>query len=241
MNALRFACMVSFLLAPLCVHACSTSSEPPSKSAQAKTRRSTEMVHEACELESKGNVTTDANGDGRADITRVMSKGKEICRAIDLNFDGRVDSFTYFDPSQNHRRRESDFDRDGQVDEIAYFQNGKIVSKERETNLDGRIDTWDFYRNELLFQRERDSNSDGRIDQWWTFPDPQKLECPVVMSDQDGDGQPDSRQDVCADEAATAGAPAPTSPPTSTPIASNPDAGELLDAAKGQPEAGGSQ
>jgi len=59
------------------------------------------------------------------------------------------------------------------------------------------------------------SNADGRVDQWWSFPDPTKLECPVVESDADGDGRPDTRQDVCkerdAQQAAAAAAANPRS------------------------------
>jgi len=162
--------------------------------------RTTEITHEPCDAGSKEAVKTDVNNDGRPDITRVMRGGKEVCRVIDLNFDGKVDSYLYFDDAGNLRRRESDFDRDGQIDEIGYYQAGKIVRKDRETNLDGKLDTWDSYANEKIAKRERDTNADGKVDQWWTFPDPDKPECPVVATDQSGDGRPDSSQDICKDQ-----------------------------------------
>ena len=161
--------------------------------------RTIEITHEECAADSKGAEKTDVNNDGRADITRVMRGGKEVCRVLDLNFDGKVDSFLYFDDAGNLRRRESDFDRDGLIDEIGYYEAGKIVRKDRETNLDGKLDTWDTYENEKIAKRERDTNADGKVDQWWTFPDASKLECPIVATDQSGDGRPDTKQDICKD------------------------------------------
>lgn len=161
-----------------------------------------EITHEDCDTDAKGAVKSDVNNDGRADITRVVQGNRESCRVLDLNFDGRVDNFLYFDEAGNLRRRESDFDRDGLVDEIGLYKNGKIVQKFRETNLDGKLDTWDSYTNERLTERMRDINADGKVDQWWTFPDPTKLECPVVAHDEDGDGKPDARHDPCKEREA---------------------------------------
>lgn len=161
-----------------------------------------EIKHEPCDVQAKDAVRIDVNNDGRADITRVMSGGHEVCRAVDLNFDGRIDNYLYFDPQGQLRRRESDFDRDGVIDEIATYREGKLVRKDRETNLDHKMDTWDFFTNDVLVRRERDSNADGRVDQWWTFPDPSKPDCPIVDTDSDGDGRPDTRQDVCKEREA---------------------------------------
>lgn len=184
----------------------------------------TEITHEDCDADAKGAVKTDANNDGRADITRVMEGNREVCRVLDLNFDGRVDNFLYFDEAGNLRRRESDFDRDGIIDEIGLYKTGRIVQKHRETNLDGKLDTWDSYTNERLTERRRDTNADGKIDQWWTFPDPNKIECPVVATDEDGDGKPDARHDPCKErEAELAAAAQPWD--KQQPAAPSPDAG----------------
>lgn len=195
-HALIAACSV-----PLCL-ACSESLSTGTKTASEEAAFTTEITHEDCDSESKSAAKIDANNDGRADITRVMEGTRELCRVLDLNFDGRVDNFLYFDEAGNLRRRESDFDRDGLIDEIGLYKNGKVVGKYRETNLDGKLDTWDTYANEKLSERKRDTNADGRIDQWWTFPDPTKPECPVVATDEDGDGKPDARHDPCKEREA---------------------------------------
>jgi len=158
--------------------------------------RDTEIRHEACDIKSSSAQAVDANGDGRADITRVMEGGREICRAADLDFDGRVDIWTYFDGSGAVTRREFDFDRDGAVDEIQLFSGGQITQKLRASTLSHHIDTWEKYVNGKIVTAERDANGDGRVDQWWDF---KSGDCPVIHSDIDGNGQPDptSTVDYC--------------------------------------------
>jgi len=216
---------------------------------QANDARPTEAKHEPCDVESKGAARMDVNNDGKSEVTRVMSGSRELCRALDLNFDGRIDSYLYFDDQGLLRRRESDFDRDGVTDEIATYQGGKIVRKDRETNLDGKLDTWDFYQNEILVRRERDSNADGRVDQWWSFPDPTKMDCPLVETDADGDGRPDTKQDVCkerdAQQAAASAAAPPAPPPKAEPPKTEPAASSQPTAAPpadaGRPDSGGAR
>ncbi len=197
-HVLLFACFAPFSTA--CSKSVSTSAGTSPKGEQSASP--TEVVHEECDVEADGTVKTDANNDGRADISRVMAGNRELCRVLDLNFDGKVDNFLYFDEAGKLRRRESDFDRDGLIDEIGIYQAGRILYKHRETNLDGKLDTWDTYKNGRLTERRRDTNADGKVDQWWTFPDPTKLECPVVATDEDGDGKPDARHDPCKEREA---------------------------------------
>src|SRR5262249_23138257 len=141
------------------------------------------------------------NGDGKPDIIHVMSGNREICRIVDLNLDGTVDAYIYYDENGLERRRESDFDRDGRPDEIAHYKNGKIFLKERETNFDNKIDTWDYYENDRLVRRERDSDGDGIVDQWWNFNNPSNPKCAVVATDRNATGKPDPNSvvDLCAE------------------------------------------
>lgn len=231
-----FAC-ATVALACACSEAASVGTESASSGADL---RPVELSHEKCDLDSKSAVRTDVNNDGRSEITRVMSGGKEICRAVDLNFDGKIDSYLYYDAQGTLRRRESDFDRDGIIDEIATFEAGVVVRKDRETNLDTKLDTWDFYTADRLTRRERDTNSDGRVDQWWSWPSPDKPDCPLVETDTDSDGRPDQRLDICKERdeqnaaaaqlpaavSATAASTASSSPPQPSPApAEAPDAG----------------
>ena len=150
--------------------------------------RPVEIVHEECDVEAANAERLDANADGVADVTTVKSGNAISCQAFDLNFDGKVDSWVYFDPNGQVRRRESDYDRDGRIDEIAMFNAGVLVEKHRATTLANRLDTWDFFKAGALARTERDSDGDSVVDQWWEYPKP---ECPMIHSDVDGDGRPD--------------------------------------------------
>ncbi len=223
---------------------CGSAGTKGPQTASAEGQTPTEIVHEECEVDAASAVKTDANGDGRPDIVQVMNGTREACRALDLNFDGRVDNYLYFDDAGNLRRRESDFDRDGVIDEIGYYRGGVVTQKHRETNLDGKLDTWDTYVNGRLTERLRDTNRDGKVDQWWTFPDPAKTDCPVVAFDETGDGKPDSRHDPCKEreaELAAAGQTAaqPTQPAPAQPDAAQPDAAQPASGDAGTVEAGG--
>jgi hypothetical protein len=151
-------------------------------------KRDTELVHEACDLEDGSAERLDANGDGRAEITTLRSGAALVCRAYDLNFDGRVDSYVYYDAAGKVRRRESDYDRDGRVDEVALFAAGIIQQKHRATTLSHKVDTWEFYNAGALARTERDSDGDEMVDQWWEY---KTKDCPMIHSDVDGDGRPD--------------------------------------------------
>lgn len=178
-----------------CSASISSSSSPDGDGAK---RMDTAIVHEDCDIAS--GQKTDVNGDGRPDITVVRSGATEVCRAVDLNFDGKIDAWVYRDGSGQVRRRESDYDRDGRVDEISTYQGGLLKEQHRATTLGGKLDTWHFFQAGKLVRTERDSDGDAIIDQWWEYPSPDKPECPLIHSDVDGDGRPDpgATVDVCA-------------------------------------------
>jgi hypothetical protein len=119
------------------------------------TRRDTEVTHEDCPINSASDKI-DANGDGKPDIFIVRNGGREVCRAVDLNFDGVIDTYSYFDANGQLRRRENDYDKDGQIDEISVFKAGKIAEKDQSTALAKHLDTWDFYQAGVLVRTERD-------------------------------------------------------------------------------------
>lgn len=162
------------------------------------TQRDTSIEHEACAIDGNDVERIDADGDGRPDIFIVRSGGHEVCRAVDLNLDGVIDRWTYFDADGRPRRQESDYDRDGRIDEIALFRDGVVVERQRATSLVDRLDTWQFYEKGELVRVERDANGDGIIDQWWEYPSP---ECPLIHVDVNNDGRPDpgASIDSCKD------------------------------------------
>ncbi|MCC6644422.1 MAG: hypothetical protein IT374_02485 [Polyangiaceae bacterium] len=176
--------------------ACSKSvSVGGAKSAGSEPDRPLRVEPPACNV-AKASSTEDGNGDGRPDVFNVSSGS---CKAVDLNFDGKIDRYVYLDGGGVVRRIENDFDRDGRLDEVQHFRGGELFRKDREMNLDGKFDTWDYYEGGKVVRRERDTDADGKVDQWWTFPDAGNQACPVVASDRDGDGLADvgSEVDIC--------------------------------------------
>jgi len=155
------------------------------------TRRDIEISHEPCAVDSGGADKINVGGDPRPDIVVVRSGGREVCRSVDLNFDGTVDAWIYRDAQGNVARRENDYDRDGRTDEIAVYQRGSLIEKHRATTLAGRLDTWHFFQGGKLARTERDSDGDALVDQWWEYPKPDQPDCPLIHSDVDGDGRPD--------------------------------------------------
>ncbi len=167
---------------------CNATGKGVNSANNAVTTRDTRVTHEPCDLTAAHVQKEDANGDGRPDITIVLENGHELCRAVDLNFDGVVDAYSYFDANGQLRRREHDYDKDGQIDEISVFKAGQIAEKDQSTALAQHLDTWDFYQAGALVRTERDSNGDGVIDQWWEYPKPG---CPLIHADVNNDGRPD--------------------------------------------------
>jgi hypothetical protein len=150
--------------------------------------RDTRIAHEPCDVTAAEVQKIDANGDGKPDITIVLAGGHELCRAVDLNFDGVIDAYSYFDPAGQLRRRENDYDKDGQIDQITIFKGGQIAEKDQSTAFAKHLDTWEFYQAGVLTRTERDSNGDGIVDQWWEYPKPG---CPLIHADVNNDGRPD--------------------------------------------------
>jgi hypothetical protein len=177
--------------------------------------RSSAVEHEACSESGKVEAL-DANGDGKPDIKRVYSGGKETCRITDLNHDGKPDMYEYYDAAGQVRRRESDYDDSGVVDAIERYEGGKLASRELDTTGQHRIDTWDFFdvATGKRTRRERDANGDGVIDQWWTY-EGDKV---TIAFDKNVDGKPDPNDTVVLGAGGNpiAAAPVDAGPPPST-------------------------
>ncbi len=176
--------------------------------------RNTDITHDDCDLSSSSAKQLAVDDKGPA-IIIVMDGNHEACRAIDLNRDGAIDAFRYFDTNGRERRREGAFGRSGLPSEVSIFRAGVLVRKELETNADTRLDTWQYFEGGRLVREERDSTGDGYIDQWWTFNRPDMPDCAVVLSDENGDGKPEdsSRIDMCKDVQP----PAPATKPSDSP------------------------
>ena len=187
-------CLVFGLMVAVFQQGCSNQIGARSADGGAVVEKDTEIVHEECDVASESSERLDANGDGKADVTIVRTGNRELCRALDLNFDGVADSWLYLEEDGLHtRRRERDYDRDGRIDEISLFKNGKLVEKRLATLMTNKLDTWEHYVDGRLAQTERDSDGDRLIDQWWDY---RKPGCPLIHADANRDGRPDPEVSV---------------------------------------------
>jgi len=160
--------------------------------------RPTKVVHEECPVDS-AQEKLDANGDGHADFSSVMKRGRLYCQAADLNQDGIIDVYAYFGDDGEVRRREYAYSRDARINEIRIYRSGKLAEIQQSTMAGGKLDTWHYFENGKRVRTERDSDGDGVVDEWWEYPDSKRPGCPMMYSDADGDGKPDpgSEVDLC--------------------------------------------
>jgi hypothetical protein len=203
-------------------------------------------VHEKCSSDHMESL--DTNGDGKADIQRVLDgSGHELCRTVDLDHDGKPDMYEFFDASGAIRRRELCYDQTGAVNAIELYKNGKLAERQYDIAGQHRIDTWDWFdvnapvdaktgRPAHPTRRERDTLGNGRVDQWWSW-DGDKI---TIAVDRTGDGKPDPDATIVlagasaaaaaanpdsVNAAADSGAAAPAVATTSPPSASGSDGG----------------
>jgi hypothetical protein len=170
---------------------------------------STVLAHEDCSESGNKVEALDTNGDGKPDIRRIFNKssGREICRIVDLNHDGKIDMYEYYDDSGNVRRREYCYDETGQVNAVEHFTGGKLSTREYDTMGYHKVDTWDYFdssaptdaktgRPTHPSRRERDLTGDGRPDQWWQWMGDNV----TITVDKDGDGKPDPSSTITLDK-----------------------------------------
>lgn len=92
----------------------------------------------------------DTNGDGAPDVFRiyVLAEGgrsrRIVCREADLNSDGVRDTMRTYDDRGRVARDQQDRDFDGHFDYWEYYQDGRLIRTDQDTNGDQRIDTRTF-------------------------------------------------------------------------------------------------
>ncbi len=162
------------LLVSLAVAACAKARDASDegRDAFAGETRDTAIKHEPCDGKGKTDKTlkaTDPLAKSAPYVTHVIDGGREVCSFADINGDGRIDLWTYFDETGATRRTEAAYGVNPNVTEIGSYKSGELEMVARDTTGSERLDTWDHYANGKLVARERDKNGDGRLDEWWTF------------------------------------------------------------------------
>ncbi|MFN7701205.1 MAG: hypothetical protein ACK6CU_06180 [Deltaproteobacteria bacterium] len=114
----------------------------------------------------------DLNGDGTKDVVRHYNdEGRPIREEADRNFDGQIDTITFF---QDGRivRQEVDENADGRVDMKVFFDdNGQPLRAERDlagrsTPTQWHPDRWEYFERGRMVRMGTDIDGDGRVDRW---------------------------------------------------------------------------
>lgn len=142
-------------------------------------------------------ITADLNHDGVIDTWTYMDGTKMLRVEQDLDQDGKIDRWTYTtpdakvirtaisnhkngkpdewlypdpaDPSQTARIEYSSTSDEHRIDRREFYEHGKLVRVEADTNGDGKIDTWEVHDGPAVVSAEFDTDHDGKPDMRDTF------------------------------------------------------------------------
>lgn len=137
-------------------------------------------------------LTYDANKNGTIDTWTDMDGTKPLRSRADLDEDGKIDRWEYYDDTGALAKVGFSRKQDGAPDAWAFAgPDGQIARVEISSSGDpNRIDRREQYENGIMVRAEVDSNADGRPDQWETYK-AGALETAAL--DENGDGRPDRR------------------------------------------------
>jgi hypothetical protein len=109
----------------------------------------------------------DLNGNGRVDVWRFYDDSERLVKeAFDLDFDGVVDVWNFYDERGRIVRKEADLSLDGRTDLWKFYENGRLVRRERDTSGNGRADYFEFWEDGEIDRIGEDLNGDGTVDRW---------------------------------------------------------------------------
>src|SRR5215471_1125336 len=126
-------------------------------------------------------LTYDRNKNGVIDTWTDMDGTRPVMSRIDLNEDGKIDRWEYYDEKGQLLKVGFSRKDDGKPDAWAYAgPDGKVVRVEvSSTGDEKKIDRWEHYdaskagangdATGALVSAEEDTNGDGRPDKWETY------------------------------------------------------------------------
>jgi hypothetical protein len=137
-------------------------------------------------------LTYDRNKNGKIDTWTEMDGTRPVRSRSDLDEDGKIDRWEYYDEKGGLTKVGFSRKQDGHADAWAFSgPDGKVARVEISSTADEKkIDRWEFYEAGVLVRVEEDTNGDGRADKWETY---ESGAVKTAAMDQDGDGRPDRR------------------------------------------------
>jgi antitoxin component YwqK of YwqJK toxin-antitoxin module len=137
-------------------------------------------------------LTYDRNKNGKIDTWTEMDGARPVRSRSDLDEDGKIDRWEYYDDKGNLAKVGFSRKHDGRADAWAFSgPDGKVERIEiSSTSDEKKIDRWEHYENGILVRAEEDTNGDGRPDKWETY---ENGAVKTASMDENGDGKPDRR------------------------------------------------
>jgi hypothetical protein len=177
-----------FSLIVISFGACSTTSEQVITSPYGRARDNT--------LNNLGlrEIPIDLNNDMIPDQLNYYDPGNNrlIRTERDVDFDGRIDIYEYYNAEGMIVEEEMNLDFDSAIDVVRYYREDGLLRRALAVGFSGELSVIKFYDNEgNILRIERDSNLNGQIDTWEYFEDNQIVR---VARDEDGDGTPESME-----------------------------------------------
>jgi hypothetical protein len=116
-------------------------------------------------------VTFDFNKNGRIDTWTEMDGAKPVRARVDLDEDGTIDRWEYYDETAKLVKVGFSRKDDGRPDAWAYRNaQGQVQRVEASSLYDQqKIDRWETYKDGVLVSAEEDENGDGRPDRRLTY------------------------------------------------------------------------
>jgi hypothetical protein len=113
-------------------------------------------------------LTYDFNKNGKIDTWTQMDGAKPVTTRQDLDEDGKMDRWEYYDVNAKLVRVGLSKKDNGLPDTWAYPNaKGEIERVEiSSTGDEKKIDRWETYAANVLIKAEEDTNGDGRADKW---------------------------------------------------------------------------
>jgi hypothetical protein len=137
-------------------------------------------------------LTYDRNQNGTIDTWADMEGSLLLRSRSDLDEDGSLDRWEYYDDKGFLTKVGFSRRQDGRADAWAFSgPDGKVERIEVSSMADEKtIDRWEHYISGSIANAEADTNGDGRPDMWQSY---EAGALKAAYMDEDGDGRPDRR------------------------------------------------
>ena len=137
-------------------------------------------------------LTYDRDKNGRIDTWTDMDGTKPLRSRIDLNEDGKIDRWEYYDDKGGLTKVGFSRKQDGKVDAWGFSApDGKLARVEISSAGDEtKVDRWEYYDAGGLIRAEEDTDRNGKVDKWETY---EAGALKTAAMDENGDGIADRR------------------------------------------------